>query len=428
MGFASIDEAIEDVRAGRMLILVDDEDRENEGDLLVAAERITPEAVNFMATHGRGLICVPMTAARLEELNLPLMVPEGDALHGTAYTVAVDAKRGTTTGISSHDRYVTVKALVDPETRPSDLSRPGHVFPLRAREGGVLRRAGHTEAAVDLARMAGLQPAGVICEILNEDGSMARVRDLEKMAAEYGLKIVTIADLIEYRRRTEKLVQRLAESTLPTIFGNFKCIAFVSLVDEAQYLALVKGDVTTDEPVLVRVDSGCLTGHVFGSLKCDCRWQLEQAMKMIEEAGRGVVLYIQDQEGRGIGICNKIRAYELQDNGYDTVEANELLGFKADERDYGMGAQVLADLGVRSMRLLTNNPAKYTALEGYGLKVVERVPLETKPTATNLRYLKTKREKMGHLLTLGDSEEEPRTGAETTAAEPTGSAEGPKEG
>ena len=396
--FASVEAAARELAEGRIIILVDDEDRENEGDMLVAAEKVTPEAINFMAVHARGMICVPLTSERADELNLPLMVADTDSLHTTHYTITVDAKRGTTTGISARDRAVTVKALIDPATRPSDLARPGHLSPLRARPGGVLQRAGHTEAAVDLARLAGLAPAGVICEIMNEDGSMARLPDLQKLADAHNLAIATIAGLIEHRRRTEKLVERVAEAQFPTEFGDFTCVAYRSTLDGTSYLALVKGDLSTDEPALVRVDSGCLTGHVFGSLKCDCRWQLEQAMRMVEAEGRGVILYIAGQEGRGIGICNKIRAYQLQDDGYDTVEANEMLGFKSDERDYGLGAQVLSDLGVRRMRLMSNNPAKYTALTGYGLQVVERVPLVVEPSEANRVYLETKARKMGHLL------------------------------
>jgi len=412
-GFASVEIAVRELSAGRMIILVDDEDRENEGDLVLAAEKVTPDGINFMSIYGRGLICAPMTAERLEQLHLPLMVADADALHETAYTVAVDAKRGTTTGISAHDRAATIQALVDPKTTAGDLARPGHIFPLRARPGGVLRRAGHTEAAVDLARLAQLAPAAVICEIIREDGAMARLPDLQKLAAERGLAIATIADLIEYRRRTERLIERVGETTLPTDSGEFRCVAYRSMVDDSSYLALVKGEVTGGEPILVRVDSGCLTGHVFGSLRCDCRWQLQQSLQMIEQEGRGVLLYVAGQEGRGIGICNKIRAYELQESGYDTVEANVLLGFKPDERDYGIGAQVLWDLGVRRMRLLTNNPKKYTALTGYGLEVVERVPLVVEPSETNRRYLTTKAQKMGHLLDWAEQEPE---AADTTSA------------
>jgi 3,4-dihydroxy 2-butanone 4-phosphate synthase/GTP cyclohydrolase II len=341
------------------------------------------------------------------------MVTNGLEIKEAAFTVSVDAKKGITTGISAHDRAVTIRALVNPKTKPLDLARPGHIFPLIAQDGGVLVRAGHTEATVDLARLAQLAPAAVICEIIREDGAMARLPDLQKLAAERGLAIATIADLIEYRRRTERLIERVGETTLPTDSGEFRCVAYRSMVDDSSYLALVKGEVTGGEPILVRVDSGCLTGHVFGSLRCDCRWQLQQSLQMIEQEGRGVLLYVAGQEGRGIGICNKIRAYELQESGYDTVEANVLLGFKPDERDYGIGAQVLWDLGVRRMRLLTNNPKKYTALTGYGLEVVERVPLVVEPSETNRRYLTTKAQKMGHLLDWAEQEPE---AADTTSA------------
>ena len=403
MALATIPEAIEDIREGRFLIIVDDEDRENEGDLVIAAERITPEAVNFMAKHGRGLICLPVIGQRLDELRIPIMVRENTSKHGTAFTVSIEAKHKVTTGISAHDRAATIKAVLDPATKPEDLVCPGHTFPLRAREGGVLVRAGHTEAAVDLARMAGLYPAGVICEIMSEDGTMARLPELETMGEKFGIKIVTVADLIAYRRRHEKLVRRMAEASLPTRYGEFVAFAYRSITDPDEHVALVKGDISGEEPVLVRVHSECLTGDIFGSLRCDCGDQIALAMQAIANEGRGVFLYMR-QEGRGIGLHNKIRAYALQDQGLDTVEANESLGFPADLRDYGIGAQILVDLGINEIRLLTNNPKKVVGLDGYGLKVVETLPLIAAPNPINIHYLETKQKKMGHLLDMGDIE------------------------
>lgn len=397
--FNTIEEALEDLRAGRMLVIVDDEDRENEGDLLMAAAYATPEAVNFMITHGRGLLCVPLTSRRINELELPLMVTRNTESMGTAFTVSVDA-RPTSTGISAHERADTIKALIDPSTRPEDLRRPGHIFPLEAKEGGVLRRAGHTEAAIDLARLAGLYPAGAICEILNEDGTMARVPQLTEFCREHQLKIITIVDLIHYRMMKEKLVRRVAEASLPTEYGEFKVIAYEeSLLGGPANVALVKGAIDPEEPVMVRMHSQCLTGDVLGSLRCDCGSQLRQALKKIGQQEKGVLVYM-CQEGRGIGLLNKLKAYQLQDEGKDTVEANEALGFPPDLRDYGIGAQILVDLGVRRIRLLTNNPRKVKGLEGYGLTIVERVPLETTPCEHNCRYLETKKSKLGHYLEL----------------------------
>ncbi len=396
----SVETALDAVRAGRMIIIVDDEDRENEGDLMVAAEKITPEIVNFMATHGRGLVCLPLMRERLEELHLPLMVSENTARFQTAFTISIDAKAGVSTGISAHDRARTILAVVDAATRPDDLARPGHIFPLQAAEGGVLTRAGQTEAAVDLARLAGLVPAGVICEVMNEDGTMARRPQLEEISRRFDIPILTIAELIRYRMHHETLVRKLEETDLPTSRGHFRIHVYEDTIRGDHHVALVKGDVAGGEPVLVRAHSQCLTGDTFGSARCDCGEQLHLSMEMIEKEGRGIVLYILNHEGRGIGLANKIRAYAMQDNGADTVEANRRLGFKPDQRDYGIGAQILVALGVRRLRLITNNPRKFVGLAGYGLEIVERVPLEVAPNACNLRYLKTKKEKMGHILDL----------------------------
>jgi 3,4-dihydroxy 2-butanone 4-phosphate synthase/GTP cyclohydrolase II len=398
MQFNTIEEALEDLGKGRMIVVVDDEDRENEGDVVMAAAKVTPEAINFMIRHARGLVCVPLTAQRVRELDLPQMVARNTDSHGTAFTVSVDA-HSVSTGISAPERAETVRLLIDPAARPADLRRPGHIFPLQAKEGGVLRRAGHTEAAVDLAQMAGLEPAGVICEIMNEDGTMARVPQLIEFCRRHGLKIITIADLIQYRMKKEKLVWRSATAGLPTADGTFQIIAYENSIDNQTHLALVKGEINPDRPVLVRVHSECLTGDVLGSLRCDCGNQLHQALKRIEEEGNGVLVYMR-QEGRGIGLLNKLRAYELQDRGKDTVEANEALGFAADLRDYGVGAQILVDLGVRQIRLLTNNPRKIKGLEGYGLNIVERIPLEIPPSDYNCAYLATKKRKLGHYLEM----------------------------
>jgi 3,4-dihydroxy 2-butanone 4-phosphate synthase/GTP cyclohydrolase II len=395
--FAPIEQAVEAVRDGRMIIVVDDEDRENEGDLTIAAEKVTPAAINFMATHGRGLICMPMTRQRLEELDLPLMVAQNTTTFDTAFCVSIEAKGVTSTGISAGDRAATVLAAIDSRTRPADLARPGHMFPLRARDGGVLVRAGQTEAAVDLARIAGLYPAGVICEIMNPDGTMARVPELTKFAKKHKLLMITVADLIQYRMRTEGLVRRVAGAALPTDHGDFRVLAYESMIDRETHVALVMGEIGDGEHVLVRVHSRCLTGDVFHSARCDCGPQLDSAMTKIASEGRGVLLYL-NQEGRGIGLSNKIRAYELQDQGYDTVEANERLGFKPDQRDYGIGVQILRDLGVKSMRLLSNNPRKLVGLEGYGLSVTEWVPLEIPASEYTRRYLTTKKVKLGHKL------------------------------
>ena len=396
--FNTIDEALDDIANGKIVILVDDEDRENEGDLCMAAEMVTPEAINFMARHGRGLICLSLVPERIEELKLPMMTDENTSSFGTAFTVSIEAKKGVTTGISAADRAKTIKTAIDPKTRPEDLARPGHVFPLKARPGGVLQRAGQTEGSVDLARLARLYPAGVICEIMNDDGTMARVPELTEFAKKHNLKIVMIKDLIKHRMRTESFVKRLATVKLPTKYGSeFTAIVYTNDIDNNIHLALVKGEIKPEDEILVRVHSQCLTGDVFGSERCDCGEQLHKAMEMIKKEGKGVILYMK-QEGRGIGLINKLKAYELQDKGLDTVEANIKLGFKPDLRDYGVGAQILVDLGVRKMRLMTNNPKKIVGLEGYGLKVVERVSIETSPNEKNIIYLKTKKKKLGHML------------------------------
>ena len=397
MTLAAIEEAIEEYRQGRFVVIIDDELRENEGDLTLPAEHVTPEAINFMARYGRGLICVPMTGERIDQLRIPMMAGRNESGFGTAFTVSVEARRGVTTGISAADRAHTVRVLIDPNAKPDDIVMPGHTFPLRARDGGVLVRAGQTEATVDLCKLAGLYPAGVCCEIMRADGTMARLPDLKRFATRHKLKIISVNELIRYRLQREKLVERVAEATLPLPIGSFRVMAYRSVIDPDEHVALVMGDISTPEPVLVRVHSQCVTGDVFGSLRCDCGAQLEESLKRIGEEGRGVVVYMR-QEGRGIGLHNKLRAYALQDNGMDTVEANEALGFPADRRDYGIGMQILVDLGVREMRLLTNNPGKRAGLEGYGLKVVERVPIITEPNPHNVRYLETKRTKLGHLL------------------------------
>lgn len=397
-GFEQVEQVLSELRRGGTVIVLDDEERENEGDLVCAAEHVTPAIVNFMATHGRGLICLPMTAERLEELKIPLMVQENTARRGTAFCVSIEARRDITTGISAADRATTIRMAVDPRTRPEDLARPGHVFPLRAAAGGVLKRAGHTEASVDLCRLAGLRPAAVVCEIMNADGTMARLKDLRAFARKHDLKMLTIADLIRYRMGRERLVKRVASPDLPTRLGKWKIHAFHFEMENRTHVALVMGEPGADEPVLVRVHSECLTGDVFGSTRCDCGLQLERAMELIAREGRGVILYLR-QEGRGIGLANKLRAYELQDSEQqDTVEANLALGFRADHRDYGVGAQILYDLGIRKLRLMTNNMGKYVALRGYGLEIVERVPLELPPSDDNRDYLRTKKAKLGHLL------------------------------
>ncbi|HUX92167.1 MAG TPA: bifunctional 3,4-dihydroxy-2-butanone-4-phosphate synthase/GTP cyclohydrolase II [Ignavibacteriaceae bacterium] len=395
--FCSVDEAIEEIKNGKIIIIVDDEDRENEGDFVCAAEYVTPEIVNFMTKHGRGMLCVAVNGKRLDELGLPLMVDSNSALHGTQFTVTIDAIEGTTTGISAADRALTIKKINDESTKASDFARPGHIFPLRAYDEGVLRRAGHTEAAVDISRLANLKPTGVLCEILHDNGEMARVPELVKIAHKFNLKILTVKDLIQYRLKKERLIEHVADAKLPTVHGNFKLTLYKSLVDKKEHIALVKGKINPDNPTLVRMHSECLTGDVFHSLRCDCHDQLNTALEIISKEESGIIVYMR-QEGRGIGLLNKIKAYKLQDLGRDTVEANEELGFKPDLRDYGIGAQILLDLGVKKMRLLTNNPKKIVGLKGYGLEIVERLPIEITPNPNNERYLKTKRDKLGHLI------------------------------
>jgi 3,4-dihydroxy 2-butanone 4-phosphate synthase/GTP cyclohydrolase II len=395
--FCSVDEAIEEIKNGKIIIIVDDEDRENEGDFVCAAEYVTPEIVNFMTKHGRGMLCVAVNGKRLDELGLPLMVDSNSALHGTQFTVTIDAIEGTTTGISAADRALTIKKINDDSTKASDFAKPGHIFPLRAYDEGVLRRAGHTEAAVDISRLANLKPTGVLCEILHDNGEMARVPELVKIAHKFNLKILTVKDLIQYRLKKERLIEHVADAKLPTVHGNFKLTLYKSLVDKKEHIALVKGKINPDNPTLVRMHSECLTGDVFHSLRCDCHDQLNTALEIISKEESGIIVYMR-QEGRGIGLLNKIKAYKLQDLGRDTVEANEELGFKPDLRDYGIGAQILLDLGVKKMRLLTNNPKKIVGLKGYGLEIVERLPIEITPNPNNERYLKTKRDKLGHLI------------------------------
>ena len=402
MPFTRIENAIDAIARGEAVVVVDDANRENEGDLIIAAEKTTPETMAFMVRHTSGVICMPLEGTRLDELQLPMMVAENTTAYRTAFTVSVDAKRGTTTGISAADRTTTVHALIDPNTRPDDLARPGHIFPLRYREGGVLKRAGHTEAAVDLARLAGLSPAGVLAEVVNDDGTMSRLPELERFAAEHDLNLISIADLIRYRRHREKLVRRISEARIPTKYGEFTAYVFESLLDGTEHMAFVRGEVAGKSNVLVRVHSECLTGDVFGSIRCDCGLQLDLALERVAEEGEGVIVYLRGHEGRGIGLGHKLRAYTLQDQGRDTVEANVELGFPIDSREYGIGSQILVDLGITTMRVMTNNPAKYGGLEGYGLEIVERVPLRSRPTDENIAYLRAKQEKMGHLLEIED--------------------------
>ena len=402
MPFTEIENAIDAIARGEAVVVVDDANRENEGDLIIAAEKTTPEAMGFMVRHTSGVVCMPLEGTRLDELHLPMMVAENTTAYRTAFTVSVDAKGGTTTGISAADRATTVHALIDPETRPDDLARPGHIFPLRYREGGVLKRAGHTEAAVDLARLAGLSPAGVLAEVVNDDGTMARLPELERFAAEHDLAMISIADLIRYRRHREKLVRRISEARIPTKYGEFTAYVFESLLDGTEHMAFVRGEVAGKSNVLVRVHSECLTGDVFGSIRCDCGLQLDLALERVAEENEGVIVYLRGHEGRGIGLGHKLRAYTLQDQGRDTVEANVELGFPIDSREYGIGSQILVDLGITTMRVMTNNPAKYGGLEGYGLEIVERVPLRSRPTDENIAYLRAKQEKMGHLLEIED--------------------------
>jgi len=397
---ATVEQAIKAVKAGKLIIIVDDEDRENEGDLMIAAEKATPEIINFMTKHGRGLICMPLPKERLKELHLPLMVRDNTAPYQTAFTVSIDARDGVTTGISAHDRAHTILVAIDSKTQPSDLTRPGHIFPLEAREGGVLERAGQTEASLDIARLARLKHAGVICEIMDEDGTMARLPQLEEFSLTHNIPILTVADLIKYRMKHERLVKKIEEASMPTRFGDFKIMIFEDTIHKEHHVALVKGDIKKDELTLVRAHSQCLTGDTFGSIRCDCGDQLHQAMEMINKEEKGVILYMLNHEGRGIGFTNKIKAYAIQDHGADTVEANKKLGFKADQRDYGIGAQILVALGANKLRLITNNPRKFVGLSGYGLEIIERVPLEVPPNKNNIKYLKTKKEKMGHLLEM----------------------------
>ncbi len=397
MSIDTVEIAIEEIKKGNMVIVVDDENRENEGDFIMAAEKVTPEDINFMSKHGRGLICMPCKSSRLDELKIPDMITKNTSKHGTAFTVSVGAKHKISTGISAFDRAATIQTIVDPKTIPEDISMPGHIFPLRARDGGVLKRAGHTEATVDLARLAGLFPAGVLCEIMNDDGTMARLPQLKIIAKKFNMPIVTVASIIEYRRKREKLIERITETKLPTEYGEFDMVVYKSILDDKVHIALQKGKIKDEESVLVRVHSQCLTGDIFRSLRCDCGQQLSKALKMIQDEGKGVLLYMQ-QEGRGIGLINKLKAYELQDKGLDTIEANKALGFPSDLRDYGIGAQILVDLGLSTIRLMTNNPKKVVGLEGYGLKITERVPIEIKPNKENIRYLQTKRNKLSHLI------------------------------